>query len=79
MSAIECNTGETHRLTIRRGGQAYRGLWRMTNDTVQVTSPYGVGAMRRQGREAPRALAEQVLGELAFRWCAYNRNHAARS
>ena len=75
MSEFETNTGETHRLSIRRGGRVYRGLWRMTDNAVQVTSLYGVSRAPWQGHERPRALAAVMLGEMAFRWSAQKANH----
>lgn len=60
-------------LTIRRGGQSFRGRWRVVEDAVHVTSPYGANT-GRHGHEPPRALAETLLGELAFRWCAQTRS-----
>ena len=68
MSA-DCHEDTAHRLTIRRGGRSYRGRWRVVDDAVLVRSPYGETRAPRHG-EAPRALAETLLGELAFRWCA---------
>ena len=52
-------TDRPHTLTIRRGGQSYRGRWRVVEDAVHVTSPYG--AIVRRGAEPPRALAETLL------------------
>jgi hypothetical protein len=66
-------TDRPHTLTIRRGGQSYRGRWRVVEDAVHVTSPYGVNLARR-GQEPPRVLAETLLGELAFRWSAQTRS-----
>lgn len=62
----------SHRLTIRRGGQAYRGHWRLAEDAVYVTSPYGEASAPHDG-EAPRDLAETLLGQMAFRWSAVGR------
>ena len=73
MSMSSDQTERAHRLTIRRGGQSYRGRWRVVEDAVKVTSPYGVSTAHR-GAEPPRALAETLLGELAFRWCAQTSN-----
>lgn len=66
-------TDRPHSLTIRRGGQSYRGRWRVVEDAVHVTSPYGA-KIARHGSEHPRALAETLLGELAFRWSAQTRS-----
>lgn len=62
----------SHRLTIRRGGQAYRGRWHVVEDAVHVTSPYGQASAPRS-HETPRALAETLLGQMAFRWSALGR------
>jgi hypothetical protein len=63
---------QDHRLTIRRGGQAYRGRWHVAQDEVHVSSPYG-RASAPPGAEPPRAMAETLLGQIAFLWTAAGR------